>query len=115
MLSNRVLDRCRLVILFLCVAVVALSACKAENALVGKWQDEEGYIMEFFKDGTVTFSGGYFTVTGNYKFTDDTHIRLDLQGLWGLFGPQVVEVRIAGNTLTMKDSTGIVSELRRVK
>jgi len=54
------------------------------------------------------------TTTGNYEFIDDNRIRIALAGLWGLGGPQVYEVEISGNQLTLKSTDGTVMEYTKV-
>jgi len=47
--------------------------------LVGKWRvEKDGTLVEYRPDGTLTFSGNGVTVNGTYKFTDSSHMVLDL-------------------------------------
>ena len=82
----------------------AATACRSpQSSIVGKWEADDGIeTWEFFKDGTVSVSGGWFPVAGNYKFIDRNHMRIDFGGLGALAGPQVFEVDISGNRLILK-------------
>ncbi|MBC8262559.1 MAG: hypothetical protein H8E47_00345 [Anaerolineales bacterium] len=117
MFNNRIVRRFWLLLFVPLIVVLTVSACGGpQRAIVGKWQQAGGgETIEFYKDGTVTATSIGITVTGSYKFIDDSQIRLDLSGLWGLAGPQIFEVRISGNRLTLKDAYGNTTEYTKVK
>lgn len=109
----------RLWLLALLIAVLAMSAAcggsRPQSAIVGKWQQVGGgETIEFYKDGTVTATSMGLPVTGNYKFVDGSHIRIELGGIWAIGGPQIFEVSIVGNRLTLKTSY-LTTEYTRVK
>ena len=61
------------------------SSCSKKNnssLIVGKWrvQDHKGQnaIVEFKSDGTVINNDGSGTQNGNYTFSDDTHMKLEI-------------------------------------
>jgi len=66
----------------------------SQNIIIGKWEDTtllEGFstlgTLEFFKDGTLLathFYWGNTSSTGEYKFVDDSHIKLDFGVVLGL-------------------------------
>lgn len=89
----------------LCVTMTALLAgCSSpQNAIVGKWKSTGRYpaTLEFFKDGTVSFNGGYGGGTGGkYSFPDDKHIQV-------VNGPDSIvnALQIKGDTLTLTNET----------
>jgi hypothetical protein len=81
---NHSLQKCfrsSLVIALLFCATAALSSCskKPSKALIGKWQVEgQAAQVEFRKDGTLATTERGQTETGNYKFTDNTHMQMQL-------------------------------------
>ena len=102
-------------VITICSLLLLCVACKPGAAILGKWQAEDGSILEFFKEGTVTMAGGLIPVTGRYTIVNNKTLRLDLGGLWGLAGPQMFEYRVSGKYLTLVDSFGNTSELTRAK
>jgi len=103
----------RLVIVSLLIVIILLLAgCSSKNAIIDTWQDANGQTMQFFSDGTIT-SGGLISTTGEYSFPDSSHLKIELQGLWGIAGPQVYEYKINGNKLVLIDSLGTTIELTR--
>ena len=66
------------------------------NSIVGEWRDDYGNKVEFYKDGTVVFGD---EVAGVYSFPDDNHIKFSTDGLFGILGDQVYEIKISGNKL----------------
>jgi len=103
--NKRLVYRLGLATLILLIALSAVFGCGGpRKTIIGKWEEIEGQIrFEFYKDGTVTQVGyiGYtpVTLTGSYKFIDDTHIRLDFEGILG--GSSVHEIHISGDRLTL--------------
>jgi hypothetical protein len=64
----------------LCAAVV-LSSCskKPSKAIVGKWHVQgQTAVVEFKKDGTLTNTDHGRTDTGTYKFTDGSHMQVEI-------------------------------------
>lgn len=92
-----------LILVILFVGIIFFAGCVSkENAIVGKWlcKNPTGQgTIQFFKDGTVTLTEKDKSIgTGNYRFVDDTNLRLD-------FGSQskVVSVSISGNELMFEN------------
>lgn len=97
--------------------VFATTACGGpKSPIVGKWEQVNGIeTWEFFKDGTVSISGGLLPTVGNYKFIDGNRMRVEFGGLVALIGPQVFEVHISGDRLTLKSETLGTVEFARVR
>jgi len=73
--------------------------------LIGKWRsDKTGEVIEFFKEGTVAVtppSPFNITITGSYRLLDDDTIRIDMPGLFALFGGSVYDFRVTDDVLTL--------------
>jgi hypothetical protein len=63
-----------------------------EKEIIGKWEDENGLIYEFFPDGTISNNG----IAGKYSFPDNTHIKIEYLGM-----TIVHEYNLSNNILTM--------------
>jgi len=106
-LSKRCVNRLGLLVSVILILVVLLtvSACGgSRREIIGKWQEVDGRMtFEFFKEGTVVHVGylgsNPLTLTGSYKFIDDTHIRMDFEGIFG--GANVYEFHISGDRMTL--------------
>jgi len=103
-----------LLVWVLVISMLVLSACSGTGAIVGTWKDSLGQTMTFFKDGTVT-TGGLLAMTGTYTFPDNTHLKIEFQGLGALVGAQVYEYKVSGNTLTLSTSIGVQTVYTKVK
>lgn len=114
MRKHQIIKRIGLFLLVLMLAMLLLVGCSSKGAVVGKWQDQSGQTMTFLNDGTVT-TGGLLNVTGKYSFPDNSHIKIELEGLWSLAGPQVYEFRIDGGKLVLKDSFKNENILTKIK
>lgn len=97
--------------------VAGLSGCGG-SALLGKWKAanaQNGDTIEFFQDGTVLSTSMIgLQISGTYKIVDNTHLRIEMGGLFGLAGAQVYEYSIAGDQLTMT-LMGVKMAYQRVK
>ena len=82
--------------------------------ILGKWQAANGETIEFLKDGTVIF-GGQIPATGNYRIIEGSRLRIDMQGLWGIAGSQILNFRVYAGKLTLTNSMGITTEYGRVR
>ena len=89
------------VILAVILGVVVFSHPK--NALIGKWEAEDGVEWEFFRNGTVKINDGFFTNSGSYSFADRKHITIKDLGLLSLFGTQTLAIEIKGDEMTLGD------------
>ena len=67
-------------------AALILCSCKKspQQQILGKWNvDGEPSVVDYRKDGTfVTTQNGQST-PGKYRFTDDSHVELELSGTQG--------------------------------
>jgi len=96
------------------VLVASAVSCSPRSALIGKWQAEDGSTMEFLRDGTV-MTKAMITITGKYSILDNMRIKVEYQGLLGLVGPQIFEIKVRGGQLTLTDSNGVVAVYTAVK
>ena len=75
----------------------------AENTtktILGKWKEIGSTdTIEFFKDGTIILELAGATTIGDYRFLDQNRIRVDLQGFYGMAGPQVTRISIENDKL----------------
>ena len=101
------------IILVLVVLLSTIAACGGGNPLLGKWEDEDGMMIEFKDDNTFTIGAmemviveGTYTVSGS-KVTLSAP-DLDEEDI-------VLNFTISGDKVTMTDETGDVTEFTRVK
>jgi hypothetical protein len=62
-------------------AALTLSGCKKtpQQQIVGKWNvDGEASLVEYRKDGTCTTTQNGKTTSGKYRFSDDSHLELEI-------------------------------------
>ena len=100
------------VISVLIMGIILLSGCtglKSENTIIGKWQEDDGSIIEFFEDGTMNLVYGTFSESVEYEFVDNNNIRVTTSdGTTGVIG-----VSISRDKLIM-DDRGSVAEFKRI-
>ena len=107
----------------LIVTVLALAtltaACgdqKLEDSIVGKWKvANSAESWEFSKDGKLSVSGGQTPAAGVYKISDESHIYVEIQGPQGLSRPEVLEVRISSDRMTLYARSVLNLELTKEK
>ena len=65
--------------------LMTLGACSSpEKKILGKWQVDTSFIIEFFKDGTVTLSKkDEPPIIAHYNFLDKVRIRLEVNDSMG--------------------------------
>ena len=98
----RVVKSINISIIAIALLATTMGCGGAESQIVGKWQMVDSPEMwEFYSDGTLTSSGGLIPMGGNYSFIDNDRIRIEFGGLGALAGPQVFQVEIAGDRLTL--------------
>jgi hypothetical protein len=114
------------VIALLCgCAAVVLPSCskKPGQAIIGKWDVQgESASVEFREDGTLaaTEKGGS-TDTGKYKFTDDTHMQMEMNDDANHTTTILWEISIHGDmadvTMTMPgdEKSKQTAHLKRIK
>ena len=104
-----------LILAVVMIGVVLLSSgCSLGNPFKGVWWDETGARYEFFSDGTVTETG-LIPMTGTYKILDSTRVKLDMEGLWGLAGTQILEYQFAKGELYLTTSIGLKIHLSKTE
>jgi thioredoxin-related protein len=92
-----------------------ISISTPQDAIIGKWIEEDGSTTEFLKEGTIILSEKEIPMAGNYRFIDDTRIRIEIGGLGALAGPMIFEiVSVSNNELVIKDPKGKVTKLTRI-
>lgn len=99
--------------LVVCFALL-FASCSLKPAwdVAGNWQKMEGKeTISFSRNGTVTLATGLTNVTTTFKFTDNTHLKLDM----GSLGTFDLEVHLAKDTLTLTGPDGKVSKYKKVK
>lgn len=100
--------------------LLVVNACggspKAEDRIVGKWVANLGPVsglgdisesMEFFKEGTVTSRSQITNFVGDYKFIDDSTLRIEWkeQGVFGNTPTQILHILFEGETLIITNNT----------
>lgn len=77
----------RNLLLSLLIVLFAAACGSPQSKILGKWAYKEipSQIMEFFKDGTFTMTGGKEEpgVSGKWTALDDGRIKVDLQNMFG--------------------------------
>ena len=101
-------------VVFLLIVSLLFAACSPSSKIVGRWEDADGAIYEFFKDGTMVIKTGIFSVSGTYDFVDRDNLKLNMDGLWGIGGATVYSVKISGSQLTLS-TAGQSFYLQKVK
>ena len=86
------------------------------DTLVGKWEDSRGKNWEYFSDGTVLMSEKDKEVTLNGKWSrlDDGRVKVEFTMLGNSVG-EVFTEETKGDDISVTDSKGHVSNLKRVK
>lgn len=79
--------------------IVLLTACSASNRILGKWEDADGSIYEFFKDGTMAINSFGISISGTYEFIESDTMKLNMDGLWGIGGATIAKVKFSGREM----------------
>lgn len=93
------------VIFILMVVTVLVFGCGTQNNLLGTWEGEDGEVLEFFKDGTLIITDKFISASGNYSIIENNRVRIELDGLWGIAGAQVINYEVSGNQLYFEGTT----------
>lgn len=97
------------------LTTVALAG-NLEKNLIGKWQNEKDRaVAEFFPGGVARAQDPHFLMNGTYTIVDENHLRLDWSGIGAIAGPQIYEVYIAGDKMTMINMDNQKTIYKRVK
>lgn len=105
------------VILFFLLTVTSCGGNDLKKNIIGKWQADLGDVMglgtvteymEFYDGGTVSARTEITNYVGEYKFLDDSTIRIDWQeqGLFGNSPTQILKVSMSEDRLTLTDESG---------
>ena len=93
--------------------VIVLGAClePPQEKIVGKWRiadTEDGNVLEFYKDGTVTFEEAItgVSVNGDYSFLNDEKIKVELGGILAITGAAIYVVSFADDQMTLEAQNG---------
>lgn len=94
------------------IALSAISCSKkVQDKIVGRWSAGGGIqAFEFLKDGTVTVTLNGVAAAGNYRFPDENHVRLEVNGKTMVL---LVGFNESGNELTLTDSAAHVTKLAK--
>jgi len=103
----------KFVIVVLLIGIL-FTACSASSQIVGKWASEDGIEYEFFKDGTMTINTFGIVASGSYEFIDKDTIKMRLDGLWGIGGATICDVKVSGKELSLTIA-GQMFTLEKVK
>ncbi|MBZ0263488.1 hypothetical protein K8I28_02355 [bacterium] len=103
-------------ILFLALALIAISCGGLKGKLIGKWiSDDQVTSVEFFRDGTIVFSAFGMNVAGTYSVLDEKKIKIDLSSPIALFsGTQIVKATTQKKTLVLVFDNGVVLKMNRI-
>lgn len=88
--------------------------------ILGKWRKEnaisDGYVIEFFNDGTLRETTITGTVSGTYKILSDRRIHIDQQGMFWGRNDAIVSYRMSGDELllTPESGSGLVIRCKRL-
>lgn len=96
----------------LLIVGLLVASCGGSNRIVGEWEDSDGVVYHFYKDGTLTFNSFGLEVSGTYAFVDKDSIKIELDGLLGLAGNTVFDVSFSGNQMTWEGS-GVYVEFEK--
>jgi hypothetical protein len=110
-----------------CCVILTLSSCskKTSETIIGKWRTQDSEeIVEFRKDGTFTDTSKAGSIDkGTYAFTDDNHIKVELDaGNGDTNAPTVVNcmIRVHGDEMDSEamvpgNPKAVRSHLKRIK
>jgi hypothetical protein len=111
-----------------CALLLVGCAGKPKDLILGKWEyieggDRKGQKIEFTNDGVVKLEvhwmgpigkpaapSGPVTEKGEYKFTDDDNLEIDVPGIQWI----KAKVRVTKDELTMTDAQGNTRKLKKV-
>lgn len=98
-------------ILSLFISYSISNAADIEKAIIGKWQAQNGTIMEYLEDGTllVRDSGR------SYKILSDGRLKIEVSNPFLGRMIQVFNVSIEGNQLITVDQKGRADKFQRIK
>jgi hypothetical protein len=98
--------------LVLVILLSSIAACGGGNPLLGKWEDEEGLVIEFKDDNTFTLGAMDMVILeGTYKVSGD-QLTLSTPEEEDI----VAKFAVSGDKMTLTDpDSGEVLEFTRVK
>jgi hypothetical protein len=88
---------------------------KPAQQIVGKWETDSHFQLEYLDDGTMIIGHGGSTITktGKWRFLDDGRLKTDMQLCDGSH-VEVGSVKFDGDTMTMTDEKGHSSPYKKV-
>ena len=86
------------------LASFVLTACSSSSKIVGTWEDQYGDQYEFYKDGTLVITSYGIPMSGSYEFIGSETIKLSFDGLLGLGGSSILDVKISGGELRLSSN-----------
>ena len=92
------------ILIFMAVTIL-MFGCGTQNNLLGTWESADGEVLEFFEDGTLIITDKFLTASGKYNIIEDNRVRIELDGLWGIAGAQVISYEVSGNQLYFEGTT----------
>ena len=103
--------KCCLISTVVCFVLNASCASDPRDSLVGTWKNKEGKdTIEFFQEGTVCARENNVELCGNYRFVDDSRIRVR----FGRMGEiEIYTIAISDNELTIFFPNGESSVFRK--
>ena len=100
-------------LLGLLLAGLWLAACSEppQDEIVGKWRisdTADGNVLEFYKDGTVTFEEAItgVSINGEYTFLNDEKIKIERGGILAITGASIYTISFPDNRMTLESQNG---------
>ena len=85
--------------------MLALQACGTGGGLYAQWAEEGSdlceAVVEFKRDGTVTYTTYSLEFSGTFDSIDDDTIKVSMSGLFAPWKDQLIDYDITGDTITL--------------
>lgn len=108
-----------LYIVILMAVILGLTGCSGRSKLLGKWEStaENRETLEFLRDGSLVVSSPSvgLGITGSYKVIDNSHIKVQMAGLFDFIGDQVLSYKVDKENLTIEWGGGVVGLYKKVE
>jgi len=92
------------ILIFVLFLSVVLVGCFSSNNIVGSWVGYDDSVYTFYEDGTIVIESFGIKFSGEYEFIEKDTIKFKLDGLWGIGGATIFEVKRSGSELTLTSS-----------
>jgi hypothetical protein len=103
-----------ILVILLGIALVLTGCLSPSKRIIGTWFDDSGTKYQFFDDGTLS-ENALFSKSGTYTHVDSNHIKIQLDGLWGLAGAHVFQYEFDGKVLVLISDGGKVIRLSKLE